>query len=47
MRELFASKLYDASEDRDDDDEGEEEEECNKDVDDANHNNYMSENYTT
>ena len=33
--------------DDDDDDEGEEEEECNKDVDDANHNNYMSENYTT
>ena len=32
--------------DDDDDDEGEEEEECNKDVDDANHNNYMSENYT-
>ena len=33
--------------DDDDDEEGEEEEECNKDVDDANHNNYMSENYTT
>ena len=33
--------------DDDDDEEEEEEEECNKDVDDANHNNYMSGNYTT